>query len=196
MRAVASLPNLLGVARIVATPVVALLILLGFAGAGLIAFLVFAAAAVSDVVDGRVARARGAVTPLGVFMDLTADKVLVAGVMIAMVEVDVLPTWIAALLIVREFVVQGARGVAAEAGLVIPARGLGKGKAFATYAGIGLLLLAYDAATGGPVARAGPAGGWLGATGWWLMVLATALSVASGAIYLRSALRSLLTPGS
>ncbi|MFN2484187.1 MAG: CDP-diacylglycerol--glycerol-3-phosphate 3-phosphatidyltransferase [Candidatus Limnocylindria bacterium] len=192
VRALGSLPNLLGVGRILATPLIVLLVLRPFPAAGVIAFVLFAAASFSDIVDGRLARARGTVTRLGVFMDLTADKVLAAGVMIAMVEVDLLPTWIVAILIVREFVVQGARAVAAETGLVMAAGAVGKGKAFATYAGIGLLLLAYDAWTGGPLAAIPIAAEWLGAVGWWVMVVATALSVVSATIYLRAALASLL----
>ena len=81
---ITTLPNLLGLARIALTPVVMALILLPFPGGALLAAGVFALAAVTDVLDGRIARARGQVTSLGVFMDLTADKVLVAGVMIAM----------------------------------------------------------------------------------------------------------------
>ena len=115
------------------------LLLYPFPGAGLLAFVVFAAAALTDVVDGRVARARGEVSPLGVFLDLTADKVLVAGVLIAMVEVSLLSTWIAALLLIRELVVQGVRQLAASADVVMPARGWGKGKTFTTLLGMGLL---------------------------------------------------------
>src|SRR3970040_2251312 len=89
-----TLPNLLGLARILATPVVVALLLLPFPGAGLIACALFVAAALTDYFDGRIARARNAVSPLGIFLDLTADKVLVAGVLIAMVEVGLLPTWI------------------------------------------------------------------------------------------------------
>ena len=93
-----------------------------FPGAGLLAFLVFGAAALTDFIDGQLARARGEVSPLGIFMDLTADKVLVAGVLIAMVEVSLLSTWIAALLLIRELVVQGVRQLAASADVVMPAR--------------------------------------------------------------------------
>ena len=105
----ATLPNALGLARIAATPVVVALLLLPFPGAGLIAFVVYVLAATTDYFDGRIARARGNVTTLGVFLDLTADKVLVAGVLIAMVEVGLLPTWIVATLLARELIVQGMR---------------------------------------------------------------------------------------
>ena len=186
-----TLPNLLGLARIAATPVVVLLLLLPFPGAGLIALVVYVAAAATDYFDGRIARARDQVSALGVFLDLTADKVLVAGVLVAMVEVGLLPTWLVALLLIRELVVQGVRQVAASADVVIAARALGKGKTVATLVGMGLLLLAVDATTGGPLAGSG-LGALLQLTGAGTMVIATALSVVSGWGYIRGALPLLL----
>ena len=182
---------MLGVARIAATPVVMALLLYPFPGAGLVAFLVFGAAALTDFIDGRLARARGEVSPLGIFMDLTADKVLVAGALIAMVEVSLLSAWIAALLLIRELVVQGVRQLAASADVVMPARAWGKGKTFATLLGMGLLMLAYDASTGGPLAGTG-VDDWLTTVGVATMVVATVLSVASGLGYIRAALPLLL----
>ena len=186
-----TLPNLLGLARILATPVVVALLLLPFPGAGLLACAVFVAAALTDYFDGRIARARNQVSPLGIFLDLTADKVLVAGVLIAMVEVGLLPTWIVATLLVRELVVQGVRQLAASASVVISARGLGKWKAFGTNVAIGVLLLAFDAQTGGPVGQL-VAASTIQAIGFWLAVLAVVLAVVSGAAYLRGALPILL----
>jgi CDP-diacylglycerol---glycerol-3-phosphate 3-phosphatidyltransferase len=186
-----TLPNMLGLARVAATPVVVLLLLLPFDGAGLLAFVVFALAAATDYLDGRIARARNQVSALGVFLDLTADKVLVAGVLVAMVEVGLLPTWIVATLLIRELVVQGVRQVAASASVVIAARGVGKWKAFATNVAISVLLLAFDARTGGPTGQLMSAG-TVEAIGFWLAVLATALSVISGVVYLRGALPMLL----
>ena len=186
-----TLPNLLGMARILATPVVVALLLLPFPGAGLIACAVYVAAAATDYFDGRIARARNQVSPLGIFLDLTADKVLVAGVLIAMVEVGLLPTWIVATLLVRELVVQGVRQLAASASVVISARGLGKWKAFGTNVAIAVLLLAFDAQTRGPVAGA-VAASTVQAIGFWLAVLAVVLAVVSGVAYLRGALPILL----
>jgi CDP-diacylglycerol---glycerol-3-phosphate 3-phosphatidyltransferase len=184
-----TLPNLLGLGRIAATPVIIALLLRPFEGAGAIAAVVFALAAISDVVDGRLARARGQVNRLGVFMDLTADKVLVAGVLIALVEVNLLPTWIVALLIIRELVVQGVRQVAATEDVVMPARALGKGKTIATLAGMELLLLTFDAFSGGPTASVGmDVVVWFYDVGYWTLLLAAALSVASGLEYVRAAL--------
>jgi CDP-diacylglycerol--glycerol-3-phosphate 3-phosphatidyltransferase len=186
-----TLPNMLGLARIAATPIVVLLLLLPFPGAGLIGFAVYTAAATTDYLDGRIARARDQVSPLGVFLDLTADKVLVAGVLVAMVEVGLLPTWIVATLLIRELVVQGVRQVAASASVVIAARRVGKWKAFVTNVAIGVLLLAFDAQTGGPVGKLVGAG-VIQAIGFWLAILATALAVVSGVAYLRGALPMLL----
>lgn len=186
-----TLPNMLGLARIAATPIVVLLLLLPFPGAGLIGFVVFVAAAMTDYFDGRIARSRGQVSALGIFLDLTADKVLVAGVLVAMVEGDLLPTWIVATLLIRELVVQGVRQLAAAANVVISARGLGKWKAFSTNVAIGVLLLGFDAQTGGPVARVVEAGA-IHAIGFWLAVLAVVMAVVSGVAYLRGAVPILM----
>jgi len=188
---ITTLPNLLGLARIALTPVVMALILLPFSGGGLMAAVIFAVAAITDFFDGRIARARDEVTSLGVFMDLTADKVLVAGVMIAMVEVGLLPTWIAATILGRELVIGGIRQLAASESVVIAARALGKAKTLATLVGVFVLLLARDAQTGGPLAGIGSANA-LAAAGFWLMVAATVLAIVSAIDYLRGSLPMLL----
>ncbi len=184
---ISSPANLLGIARIVATPVVIAIMLVAGPGLALVAFVIFCLAAVTDFLDGWVARARAEVSPLGVFMDLTADKVLVGGVLVAMVEVRLLPTWIVATIIVRELVIAGVRQAAAAEDVVIAARALGKAKTLTTLVGMAVLLLAYGARTGGPLAAAGiGAGAQL--LGFWLMVVATVLTVVSGWGYLRGAL--------
>ena len=183
---ITTLPNLLGLARIAATPVVLALALAGWPGSGLAAAILFALAAITDYLDGRIARARGLVSPMGVFLDLAADKILVAGTLVVLVELGLLPTWIAATILIREFVVQGVRQWAAAEDLVIAARGLGKAKTALTLLGIFVLLLARDALTDGPLASAA-SGPTLIAVGFWLMVAATAVTVASGWLYLRAA---------
>jgi CDP-diacylglycerol--glycerol-3-phosphate 3-phosphatidyltransferase len=179
--------NLLGIARIAATPVVIALLLIGTPGLGIAAAILFFVAALTDFFDGWVARARDEVSPLGVFMDLTADKVLVGGVLVAMVEVGLLPTWIVATIVVRELVIAGVRQAAAAEDVVIAARALGKAKTLTTLVGMEVLLLAHDALTGGPLAGTGMGEG-IQAVGFWLMVLATALTLVSGWDYLRGAL--------
>jgi CDP-diacylglycerol---glycerol-3-phosphate 3-phosphatidyltransferase len=181
-----TLPNLLGLARIAATPAVLALALVGWPGAGLAAALLYAAAALTDILDGRIARARGEVSPLGTFLDLAADKILVAGTLVVLVELDLLPGWIVAAILIREFVVQAVRQLAAAEDVVIAARGLGKAKAALTNLGVFVLLLARDGLTGGPVASL-DAGLILAAIGAWIMLVAAAVTVASGWLYLRAA---------
>lgn len=183
---VRTLPNLLGLGRIVATPIIIALLLIEGPGTDLAAAVLFAAAAFSDFLDGRIARSRDQVSPFGVFMDLAADKVLVAGVLIAMVEVGLVPTWIAATILVREFIVQAVRQLAAADDVVISAGSLGKAKTAATLAGLFILLLAADAMSKGPVSATGAAEA-LETAGLWALVLATALTVLSGMEYLRGA---------
>ncbi len=184
---IGSLANLLGVARILATPVIVALILIGSPGLGTIVVVLFFLAGVTDFLDGWIARSRGEVSPLGIFMDLTADKVLVGGVLVAMVEVDLLPTWIVATILVRELVIGGVRQMAAAENIVIAAKPLGKAKTLTTLLGMGTLLIAYDALTGGPLAATG-IGPVVEVIGYWLMVIATALTLVSGWDYLRGAL--------
>jgi CDP-diacylglycerol--glycerol-3-phosphate 3-phosphatidyltransferase len=184
---ISSPANLLGIARIAATPIVIGLMLVGTPGLGLAAFVLFTIAALTDFLDGWVARRRGEVSPLGVFMDLTADKVLVAGVLVAMVEVRLLPTWMVATILVRELVIAGVRQMAAAQNVIVAARALGKAKTLTTLAGMALLLLAFDASTGGPTASTG-LGPSVEVIGRWTMVVATALTVVSGWDYLRGAL--------
>jgi len=183
--------NLLGLLRIALTPVVIVLLVLPFPGSGLIAFVIFVVAALTDYLDGRVARARGEVSSFGVFMDLTADKVLVAGVLIAMVQVGLVPAWIVATILIREFVIQGVRQLAATDNVVIAARALGKSKTLTTLAAMAILLLAFDAEHGGPTAALGVSG-TLVTAGLWLMIVATALTVISAIDYLAGASRILM----
>jgi CDP-diacylglycerol--glycerol-3-phosphate 3-phosphatidyltransferase len=162
------------------------LLLADWPGSSLAGGILFVVAALTDFADGWIARARNQVSPLGVFMDLAADKVIVAGVLIAMVEIGLVPTWMAATILIREFVVQAIRQLAAVEDVVISARALGKAKTLATLAGIALLCLAADAATGGPMRSLDP-NGLLATIGWWVMVLATVLTVVSGLGYVRAA---------
>jgi CDP-diacylglycerol--glycerol-3-phosphate 3-phosphatidyltransferase len=191
---IATLPNLLGLGRIAATPVVMALLLVDGAGTDLAAGILYTAAALSDIADGWLARARQQVSPLGVFMDLAADKVQVAGVLIAMVEAGLVPTWIAATILIREFVVQAVRQLAAAEDVVISARRLGKAKTLATNVGLLLVFLAADAMSGGPMAGTGW-GPTLETAAWWTLVVAVVLTLVSGFAYLRAAWPMLVGTG-
>ncbi len=178
-----TLPNLLGLFRLAITPVLVAVVLLSFPGGGLLAFVLFVPAALSDLFDGWLARARGQVTTLGVFLDLTADKVLVTAVLIALAQAGLAAAWIVIVIVVRELVVAGVRQLAANAQLLVASEGLGKAKTVVTLVAIGALLLAFDARTGGPLATIG-IGPLAHVTGGWLLVTAMILAVMSGIDYL------------
>jgi CDP-diacylglycerol--glycerol-3-phosphate 3-phosphatidyltransferase len=106
-----------------------------------VATVLFLLVALTDTIDGRLARRYNLVSTLGIFLDLTADKMLVTGLLIAMVEVHLVPSWIVIMIVAREFLVMGMRSLAASAGKVIPAGRLGKQKTFLTLVATGGILL-------------------------------------------------------
>lgn len=108
---------------------------------GLLAALVFAISALSDILDGYLARKTGQVTDFGKFLDPLADKVMVITALIMLVSLNRCPAWIALLIILREVIITGLRGMAQTRGLVIAASGLGKMKTlFQSIALLGLLI--------------------------------------------------------
>ena len=109
-------------------------------GIALLAFWVFALASVSDWIDGYLARRWQSITVLGKLMDPLADKVLVATAMIMLIPLQRIPAWLVLLIIVREFVVTGLRGMAASSGTVVAASWLGKVKSTTQYLGLGFLI--------------------------------------------------------
>src|SRR5215216_5339573 len=131
-----SLPNLLGIFRILATPILVWLMLQNTSSGyyGAITLLLLMAA--SDIADGPLARRLGVVSPLGVFLDTISDKIFVAGALIPMVQVELLSSWIALVVIVRDFAVSGLRSFAAAEGVVISARQWGKQKLVITVVAI------------------------------------------------------------
>ncbi len=137
-----NMPNVLSFSRIVATILVFVLVLLNQPVFFLIATLVFFLASVTDLLDGYLARRLQLVSPLGVFLDLTADKVFVSAILIAYVQIGLVPAWIVVIIVAREFLVTGLRSIASARGTVIPAGKLGKQKTFITLLAIGGILLA------------------------------------------------------
>ncbi|MGH2496821.1 MAG: CDP-diacylglycerol--glycerol-3-phosphate 3-phosphatidyltransferase [Ktedonobacteraceae bacterium] len=135
-------PNLLSFSRIVATILVFVLVLIDQPVTFLIATVIFFLASVTDLLDGYLARRYHLVSPLGIFLDLTADKVFVSAILIAFVQIALVPAWIVVIIVTREFLVTGLRSVASARGTVIPAGKLGKQKTFITLLAIGGILLA------------------------------------------------------
>jgi CDP-diacylglycerol---glycerol-3-phosphate 3-phosphatidyltransferase len=140
-----NLPNTLTVLRILLVPVVVVALLDETPNGDAIAAGVFALAAVTDGLDGWIARNRGSITTFGKLMDPLADKLLVTAALVALVSLGRLEAWIAMVIIAREFAVTGLRAVAAEQGLVIQASWLGKVKTALQIAAI-IALIATDPA--------------------------------------------------
>ncbi len=105
-----------------------------------VCWLLFSFAAATDWVDGYVARRYKAVTALGKLMDPLADKVLVATALIMLIPLDRLPAWISLVILAREMLVTGLRGMASAEGVVVAASGLGKIKSIMQYIGLGTLI--------------------------------------------------------
>ena len=136
-----NVPNLLSFGRLLVTIPLVILVLINTPTAYLVATGLFFIASVTDTLDGRMARKYQLVSNLGVFLDLTADKVFVLAGLISLVQVAAVPAWIAIVIATREFVVSGLRSLAAASGVVIPAGSLGKQKTFLTLVGVGGILL-------------------------------------------------------
>ncbi len=137
-----NMPNLLSFSRILATILVFVLAIVNQPWSFLIATVIFVLASVTDLLDGYLARRYHLVSPLGIFLDLTADKVFVSAILVAFVQIGLVPAWIVVIIITREFLVTGLRSVASAQGTVIPAGKLGKQKTFITLLAIGGILLA------------------------------------------------------
>ncbi len=137
-----NVPNVLSFSRIVATFLVFVLVLINQSWAFLAATLIFFLASITDLFDGYLARRLRVVSPIGVFLDLTADKIFVSAILIALVQLGLVPAWVVVIIVAREFLVTGLRSVAAAKGKVIPAGQWGKQKTFITLVAIGGLLLA------------------------------------------------------
>jgi CDP-diacylglycerol---glycerol-3-phosphate 3-phosphatidyltransferase len=140
-----NLPNALTVLRILLVPVVIVALLDETPDGDAIAAGVFALAALTDGLDGYIARSRSAVTTFGKLMDPIADKLLVTAALVALVSLDRLEAWVAMVIIAREFAVTGLRGLAAERGVVIQASWLGKVKTALQIAAI-IALIVFDPA--------------------------------------------------
>jgi CDP-diacylglycerol--glycerol-3-phosphate 3-phosphatidyltransferase len=129
--------------RIVLVPVVMALVVRGRAhpSAYAAAAVLFVIAAFTDFLDGYLARRWSVTTPLGSFLDTTADKLLVSGSLIALVAADRASPWIAAIIIGRELVILGLRGVVATDGRVMETSIWGKLKANVQFVAIALAML-------------------------------------------------------
>lgn len=136
-----NLPNVLTLVRILLIPVFVMLLIDPTPDRALSAALVFVVAAVTDLLDGYVARKTGQITKLGRLLDPIADKLLVLSALILLVQVDRVSALVAILIIAREVTVTGIRAIAATEGLIMSAEVTGKYKMALQVIAIVLLVL-------------------------------------------------------
>jgi CDP-diacylglycerol--glycerol-3-phosphate 3-phosphatidyltransferase len=143
-----NLPNALTLGRIFLVPLLVVVLLTGFDGRSwfglsneIIGATIFAVASFTDWLDGFLARRRGQVTGLGQWMDPLADKLLVTAALIALVQKDLAPAWMVAVILGREFAVTVLRSIVHARGQALPASPVGKIKMAAQVVAILLLIL-------------------------------------------------------
>jgi len=188
-----NLPNLLTLSRIPFTFAIVLLVYGEWLGAATLAFVLFILCGVTDWLDGHLARKRGMVSSFGIFMDALTDKVAVLGVLMALTDARlilpgwrVLPALLFLLILTREFMITGMRLVAALQGVVVAAEKGGKLKTIIQIVAISALLLV-------PMierdlnhflrADLGPLLPWLHGLAFGIYLVATLLTLLSGARY-------------
>ena len=139
-----NLPNTLTLVRIFLVPIVVVVLLTveirtwALWGASL-----FLAAALTDILDGYLARRRKQVTTLGRLLDPIADKLLIASALVSLVQLKIAPAWMVVIIIGREFAVSGLRSIAAHEGFSVDVSTLGKGKMVTQVAAVVGLILGH-----------------------------------------------------
>ena len=179
-----NLPNKLTVMRVVMVPFFVAFMLIGAIPYNYLwALLVFAAASITDMLDGKIARKYNLITNFGKFLDPLADKILVASALICFVQLGWCSAWVTALILAREFVVSGVRLVAASSDkkVVIAAGRLGKMKTAMTMVAICVIIFMWILVQFGAIT---PEGFPIQLISDILMYIAAALTVASGVQYL------------
>jgi CDP-diacylglycerol--glycerol-3-phosphate 3-phosphatidyltransferase len=162
-------PLVLTYLRILLIPALVIVLLSKFEGREITAFVIFLVAVLTDMLDGFWARRRNKITTLGQLLDPTADKLLIASVLICLVGTGTVPAWMAVVIIGREIAVSGFRAIASSRGVNIPASALGKVKMSSEAVTICLLLLGEKIL--GPLYI-------LARIGLWVVVIAALVSAA------------------
>jgi len=174
-----NLPNALTLTRMFLVPLLVVVLLTEFEGRQvlgvskeLLGAVIFALASLTDWLDGYLARRRRQVTWIGQMLDPVADKLLTSAAFISLVQLNLAPAWMVALIIGREFAVTALRSLAYSKNVTIPASSLGKGKMVSQVVAILLIL------GGGPIPLLAP----IGELALWVVM---ALAVASAVDYYR-----------
>jgi CDP-diacylglycerol--glycerol-3-phosphate 3-phosphatidyltransferase len=138
-----NLPNLLTGARVLAIPLVMVLLALPGKVASFAAGFIFLLAGATDFLDGFIARRQQLVSRFGKFMDPLADKLLVSAALIMLIPLGRVPAWMAFVIIGRELAVTGLRALAAAEGVILAPDRWGKAKTFLQIAALTGLILHY-----------------------------------------------------
>ncbi len=140
---IVNLPNLLTMLRIAVIPVLFLLLLDPGRLLSLVIAVLFIAAAVTDLLDGYLARKYQIVTKVGKILDPIADKLVVSTAMILMIPMGRIPAWIVAFIILRDIAIDGIRNIATAGGYIIAASKMGKQKTLSQVIAVSALLIHY-----------------------------------------------------
>jgi CDP-diacylglycerol---glycerol-3-phosphate 3-phosphatidyltransferase len=176
-----NLPNLLTMGRIAVIPLVLVLLDRGGPRDCFWAALLFAAAAVTDLLDGYLARKRGQVSVLGKFLDPLADKLIVMASLVWMVPMGRIAPWVVVLLLARDISITALRSIAASEGVVIAAGDSGKAKTALQMVGILMLMIGYPYRFNFGLFDLGVVD--LVHVGRWLIYVSLVYSLASAATY-------------
>ncbi|WP_073093376.1 CDP-diacylglycerol--glycerol-3-phosphate 3-phosphatidyltransferase [Thermosyntropha lipolytica] len=167
-----NIPNVLTLLRIVLIPLFVVVLLIRIPYGDYLAAFIFAVAALTDSLDGYLARKWKQITKLGIILDPLADKLLITAALISLVELGRIPGWIAIIILGREFAVSGLRAIKAEEGVIIPASKWGKAKTVSQIVAVLLIMLEHLYA---------PFISW--PVGMWCMYGAVAITIWSGIEY-------------
>jgi len=179
---VLNIPNALTLFRIFLVPLLVVVLLTRMPAKEYLALAVFLVAALTDLLDGWIARKFKKVTRLGMLLDPIADKILVSAALISLVDLQEADAWAVCIIVGREFAVSGMRAIAAGEQITIAASSLGKWKMAAQVVGISLMILG---------ARLDDIGLWR-MTGRAALYVMTAMALVSGYDYFRKYLPALL----
>lgn len=174
-----NIPNALTMARILLIPLVLYLVSEGTPRGALWAAHLWGALAITDFLDGYLARKLGIESVVGKFLDPLADKLLVMALLVYMVPMGRLPAWIVVVLLAREISITGLRSIASSEGIVLAARSGGKWKTAVQMVGILCLILHFPHR----VMPFYPGLVDLNVVGQWLMLISVVLSLASAVEY-------------
>ena len=163
-----NLPNSLTVTRIFLVPLLVVVLLTKFEGRQIfgvpneiVGAAIFAIASLTDWLDGYLARRRKQITPLGQMIDPLADKLLTLAAFVSLVQLDLAPAWMVAVILGREFAITALRSLAYARGIAIPASSLGKVKMVAQVVAILALILAHGQMRQFYLDRVGEAALWV-----------------------------------